>query len=80
MTLQILFLLIAAFAVFIIVPIALLLTAIAHFRHKASDRPTGGPIPIGVICGQMPSSSVPYASSVVKTAATPILTLLPNLW
>jgi hypothetical protein len=42
MNLQILFLLILAFAVFIIVPIALIMSAVEHFRHKASDRPTGG--------------------------------------
>jgi hypothetical protein len=34
MTLQSLFLLIAAFAVFIIVPIAILLAAALQFRHK----------------------------------------------
>ena len=44
MTLQILFLLIAAFAVFIILPIALIMSAVEHFRHKASERPTGGGI------------------------------------
>jgi hypothetical protein len=44
MSLQIVFLLIAAFAVFIIVPIALVMSAIEHFRHKASDRPSSGGI------------------------------------
>ncbi|HEY4232165.1 MAG TPA: hypothetical protein VGM76_01950 [Lacipirellulaceae bacterium] len=56
MTLQILFLLIAAFAVFIIVPIALILAAALHFRHIASERPSSGPrmpsLPIRVIRGQ----------------------------
>jgi hypothetical protein len=52
MTLQILFLLILAFAVFIIVPIALIMSAIEHFRHKASDRPSSGGIS-GIVGGAM---------------------------
>jgi hypothetical protein len=46
MSLQILFLLILAFAVFVVVPIALVLAATHHIRHKASDRPTGRRVPI----------------------------------
>jgi hypothetical protein len=42
MTFQIVLLLIAAFAVFIIVPIVLILSSIEHFRHKASERKSGG--------------------------------------
>jgi hypothetical protein len=61
-SLQILFLLIAAFAVFIILPIALVRTAALHFRPKASDRPAAGPlipsVPIGVICGLTPLTVV----------------------
>ncbi|HEY4232173.1 MAG TPA: hypothetical protein VGM76_01990 [Lacipirellulaceae bacterium] len=53
MTLQILFLLIAAFAVFVIVPIVLVMSAIEHFRHKASDRKAGGGGMSGVVCGAM---------------------------
>jgi hypothetical protein len=53
MTLQILFLLIAAFAVFIIVPIALVMSAIEHFRHKASERKSGGGGISSVIGGAM---------------------------
>jgi hypothetical protein len=53
MTLQILFLLIAAFAVFIIVPIALILAAIEHFRDKASERKSGGGGISGAIGGAM---------------------------
>jgi hypothetical protein len=53
MTLQILFLLIAAFAVFIIVPIALIMSAIEHFRHKASERKSGGGGISGFVGGAM---------------------------
>jgi hypothetical protein len=53
MTLQILFLMIAAFAVFIIVPIALIMAAIEHFRHKASKRKSGGGGISGFIAGSM---------------------------
>ncbi len=42
MSFHVILLLMVAFATFIIAPIALLLTAIGHFRHKASDRPGGG--------------------------------------
>jgi cobalamin synthase len=53
MTLQILLLLIAAFAVFIIVPIALVMSAIEHFRHKASERKSGGGGISGFVGGAM---------------------------
>ncbi|HEY4232170.1 MAG TPA: hypothetical protein VGM76_01975 [Lacipirellulaceae bacterium] len=44
MSVQVIFLPIAALAVFIIVPMALILVAIEQFHHKASERPTGGPL------------------------------------
>jgi hypothetical protein len=53
MTLQILFLLIAAFAVFIIGPIVLVMSAVEHFRHKASDRKSGGGGISGFVGGAM---------------------------
>jgi hypothetical protein len=53
MTLQILFLVIAAFAVFIIVPIMLVVTAVEHFRHKASERKSGGGGISGFVGGAM---------------------------
>ncbi len=52
MTLQTIFLLIAAFAVFVIVPIALVMSAIEHFSHKASERKSGGGIS-GFVGGAM---------------------------
>jgi hypothetical protein len=42
MTLQLLFLLLAAFAVFIVAPIVLVASAVQHFKHKASERASGG--------------------------------------
>jgi hypothetical protein len=53
MTLQTIFLLIAAFAVFIIVPIALVMSAIEHFRHKASERKSSGGGISGFVGGAM---------------------------
>jgi hypothetical protein len=41
------------FAVFIIVPIALTLAAIEHFRHKASERKSGGGGISGFVGGAM---------------------------
>jgi hypothetical protein len=52
-TLQIIFLLIAAFAVFIVVPIVLIFSAIEHFRHKASERKSGGGGISGFLGGAM---------------------------
>src|SRR5438105_3958861 len=53
MPLQIVLLLIAAFAVFIVVPIALIFTAVEHFRHKASERKSGGGGISGFVGGAM---------------------------
>jgi hypothetical protein len=66
---QVLFLLLTAFAVFIIGPIALVMTAVEHFRHKASDRPPSVRNPF-----------VLFVSFLVKTAARPILTPPPASW
>jgi hypothetical protein len=53
MSLQIFFLLLAAFAVFIIGPIVLVISAIEHFRHKASERKSGGGGISGFVGGAM---------------------------
>jgi hypothetical protein len=53
MTLQIFFLLLAAIAVFIIAPIVLAGAAIQHFKHKASDRPSGGGRISNIVGGAM---------------------------
>ena len=42
MSFQVILLLIAAFATFVVAPIALVWTFIDGMKHKASDRPSGG--------------------------------------
>ena len=42
MSFQVILLLIAAFATFVVAPIALLWTVVDGIRHKSSDRPSGG--------------------------------------